>query len=146
MGNPTTNSVEEPKAHSKLSPSPGRPDWPPPAWGMVRVGAALLAGAVILLCLDMLAYLRLWRTIVEAKGIPGPEKILSMIYTGLAPLTLASASCFVATWASFRAKGKYALLAAMTAVAAAIIVTILIVMILAQWCPVALLPGVNQRG
>lgn len=94
-----------------------------------------------MICLDMLVYLRLWRDIVAARGMPGPEHILSMIYTGLVPLALAGASCLVASWASFRARGKYAILAVMTAIVAAIIVAILIVMVLIQWCPVALLPA-----
>ncbi len=142
MENSTPNAVEEPEAHLGLSSSPGWPDWPPPAWGMVRLAAALLTGAVILMCLDMLVYLRLWRQIVEARGMPSPEQVLSTIYTSLLPMALSGASCVVATWAGFRAKGKYAVLAVITAATAAIIVAILVVMVLVQWCPVALLPDV----
>jgi hypothetical protein len=146
MVDPSSCAVGEPKAHEGLSPPPGWSDWPPPAWGIVRVSAALLTGAVILMCLDMLVYLRLWRLIVEPRGMPSPGRILSTIYTGLLPMALSGASCVVATWAAFRARGKYAVLAVVTAAAAAIIVAILVVMVLVQWCPVALLPAVGRRG
>ena len=145
MGDPTPVAVDGPKADRGGSSSPGWPDSPPPAWGMVRLSAYLLTGAVILICLDMLVYLRVWRLIVEAGIMPLPEQILSSIYTGLLPMALSGASCVVATWAAFRARGKYAVLAVVTAAAAAIILAILVVMVLVQWCPVALLLAVGRR-
>jgi len=97
---------------------------------------------VILMCLDMLVYLRLWRLIVAWRGMPSPGQLLSTIYTGLLPMGLSGASCVVATWAALRARGKYAVLAVVTAATAAIVVTVLVVMVLVQWCPLALLPAV----
>jgi len=113
---------------------------------MVRVGVALLTGAVILMCLDMLVYLQLWGPLVEARGMPTPGQVLSTIYAGLLPMGLSGASCVVATWAAFRARGKYAVLAVVTAATAAVIVAILIVMVLVQWRPVVLLPAVPGPG
>ena len=60
----------------------------PPGWRLVRIGVALLAAATILICLDMLAYLKLWYEIVQAKGIPTPERVMSTMYAGLPPLVL----------------------------------------------------------
>lgn len=127
-------------------PSSGWSDGPPPAWGMIRISAALLSGAVLLMCLDMVLYLRLWRLLVEAGGMPSPEDMLSRIHIGLLPMALSGAACIVALFASFRARGKYAVFAIMTATTSAILLAILVVMVLVQWCPVALLPAVNGGG
>jgi len=138
MDNLSQLAAEVEAADQAPSAAP-EPAWPPPAWRMLRISVALLAAAVVMICQDMLIYLRLWRDIYELGGMPGPEDVLAMINTGLVPLALACGAFFTASWASFRAKGRYALLAVMTVVASALIAIILAIMLFAQRSPVALL-------
>ena len=112
----------------------------PPGWRLVRIGVALLAAATILICLDMLAYLKLWYEIVQAKGIPTPERVMSTMYAGLPPLVLCAAAFMVSAWATIRTRGRFRVAAVVTALTAAALVAILIAIVFVEWCPLALLP------
>ena len=117
----------------------------PAGWRLVETGVALLVGAAILICLDMLMYLKLWIEIVEAKGIPPPEKVVSTTYGGLPPMALCAAACVVSAWAALRARGRFRATAVVTAVTAAALVAVIVTIVLLEWCPIALLPPDPNR-
>jgi|GEM_PF-5853505 len=118
----------------------------PPGWRLLEIGVALLVGGTILICLDMLMYLKLWYEIIEARWIPPPEKIVSTTHGGLPPMALCAGAFVVSAWAAIRARGRFRIAAVVVAAAAGTLVAVIVAIVFIQWCPLSLLPPDPNRS
>ena len=117
------------------------PDGCVPGRRIVQVGGWLLIAGVILTAAHMLRYLDYWKQIVTCGEFPRLEGLFAISRTSVPAVVVSGVACCVALGALLRARGRYAAVAILAALAAGSVAIMLALMTWGQWCPCVLLPA-----